>query len=136
MAGVAAARFQTIGTMVRTAWCCRFMSTKPRFTQVRFMSCPNSSDAAKREIEELKKVANEMKEKAASHAASQSQEAAGAVENVADKAKQSTQDAWNVTKDVAQKVQDTVTGNAQASVDHVKDNIEATKRSMNTKNHK
>ncbi|GJR66350.1 hypothetical protein Tco_0012415 [Tanacetum coccineum] len=129
MAGLAAKKFQTTHTLVRAAWVSRVTSTH----QVRFSS---SSDAAKHGIEKLKKVSEEIKEKAASHtgyATSQSKEAAGKAENIAEKAKQSAQEAWDATKDTAHKVQSTVAEKAEESATVVKDNIEAAKRSLNNK---
>ncbi|KAI3678737.1 hypothetical protein L6452_38040 [Arctium lappa] len=133
MAGVTAARFQTTRTMVRIAWGLRVYGTNPRPSQVRFVTSPSSSESAKREIEELKKVTNQMKEKAASHAgcvASQSKEATRATDNIAEKAKQTAKEAWSATKDAAQKVQNTVAGKVDASATTVKDNIETAKRRL------
>ncbi|KAI3749604.1 hypothetical protein L2E82_20218 [Cichorium intybus] len=136
MSGVAATMVLTTRTMVRTALGSRVFGSNPAPIQARFVSSPFSSDAAKRAIDELKNVGNQMKEKAASQAdyvASQSKEAVGGAENIAEKAKQSAQEAWNATKDAAQKVQNTVAGKAEESAGTVKDHIEAAKRSMNTK---
>ncbi|CAI9300781.1 unnamed protein product [Lactuca saligna] len=132
MAGVTATMVQTTRVMVRTALGSRVFGS----AQVRFVSSPSPSDTAKRAIDELKNAGNQIKEKAATHAgyvANQSKAAAGATENITEKAKQSAQEAWSATKDAAQKVQDTVAGKAEASADAVKDHIEAAKRTMNTK---
>ncbi|CAH1447213.1 unnamed protein product [Lactuca virosa] len=138
MAGVTAIMVQTTRVMVRTALGSRVFGSNPTLThsQVRFVSSPSPSDTAKRAIDELKNAGSQIKEKAASHAgyvANQSKAAAGATENITEKAKQSAQEAWSATKDAAQKVQDTVAGKAEASADAVKDHIEAAKRTMNTK---
>ena len=59
-----------------------------------------------------------------------------ATDKIAEKAKETAKEAWSAAKDAAQKVQNTVAGKADASAATVKDNLEAAKRSMNTKNHK
>ncbi|XP_076935209.1 uncharacterized protein LOC143601782 [Bidens hawaiensis] len=124
MAGVMTAMFQTARTMVRTASCFRVLRNNPTFTQVRFVKCPSSPNAVKHDI-------NELKEKAAA-VANQSKDAAEAA-TVADKAKKSAQEAWNATKDAATKMQNKVTGEAEASAATVKDHMEVAKKSMNTK---
>ncbi|PWA88440.1 hypothetical protein CTI12_AA090810 [Artemisia annua] len=136
MAGIAATKFQTTRTLIRATWVSRVFAPNQLTPthQVRFYS--SSSDASKCGIEKLKKVSDEIKEKAASHtgyATSQSKEAAGKAENIAEKAKQSAQEAWDATKDTAQKVQRTVAEKAEESATAVKDNIEAAKRSFNNK---
>ncbi|KAL7582763.1 uncharacterized protein At4g13230 [Lactuca sativa] len=139
MAGVTATMVQTTRVMVRTALGSRVFGSNPTLIthpQVRFVSSPSPSDTAKRAIDELKNAGSQIKEKTASHAgyvANQSKAAAGATENITEKAKQSAQEAWSATKDAAQKVQDTVVGKAEASADVVKDHIEAAKRTINTK---
>ncbi|KAF5763134.1 hypothetical protein HanXRQr2_Chr15g0676791 [Helianthus annuus] len=124
MAGVAAARFQSVRTMVRATSCFRVLSNNPTLTQVRFFKPPSSPDAVKQDIDELK-------EKTAA-VASQCKEVAGK-ETITEKATKSATEAWNATKDAATKVQKTVTGEAAASAATVKENCEVAKKSMNTK---
>ncbi|PWA43125.1 hypothetical protein CTI12_AA426650 [Artemisia annua] len=135
MAGIAATKFQTTRTLIRATWVSRVFAPN-QLTPIHQVWFSSSSDASKCGIEKLKKVSEEIKEKAASHtgyATSQSKEAAGKAENIAEKAKQSAQEAWDATKDTAQKVQRTVAEKAEESATAVKDNIEAAKRSFNNK---
>ncbi|KAL4558597.1 hypothetical protein LXL04_036798 [Taraxacum kok-saghyz] len=136
MARVAAKMVQATCTIVRSALSSRVFGSITMTTQVRFMSSSSSSDAAKRAIDELKNAGNQIKEKAASQAdyvARQSKDVVGSTDNIAEKAKQTAQEAWSATKDAAEKVQNTVTEKAEASASTVKDHIEAAKRTMDTK---
>ncbi|KAD4584347.1 hypothetical protein R6Q59_036746 [Mikania micrantha] len=126
MAGVAAARFQTVRTMVRTASAFRVFGCNPTLTQVRFLKTPSSPEAVKRDLDEVKKQAASKAE----DVANQMKEAGG---GFADKAKQSATEAWNATKNAAEKAQNKVTGKAEASAQAVKDNAEIAKKAMNTK---
>ena len=54
--------------------------------------------------------------------------------NMAQKAKQTMQGAWDCTKDTAHRAKDTVVGKSQESAQYVKENAEAVKNNMNSKN--
>lgn len=60
--------------------------------------------------------------------------ASEASNDLADKAKQTAQDAWGAVKDTTAKIKDTVVGKAEESKEFIKENADTVKRSMNTKN--
>ncbi|KAJ8749531.1 hypothetical protein K2173_025726 [Erythroxylum novogranatense] len=95
----------------------------------------------KQAANEAKKVGEELKNKAASaadDATQKTKDAAGnvsrAAQDLSEKAKQTVQDAWGTVKDTTERIKDTVTGKAEESKEFIKENAEAAKRSMNTKN--
>ncbi|KAK7394689.1 hypothetical protein VNO78_15224 [Psophocarpus tetragonolobus] len=74
----------------------------------------------------------------AEHVASKTKQAANQMsanaQNMADRAKQTMQEAWDSTKNTASRAADTVTGKTRESAEYVKDNAEAVKKNMNSKN--
>ncbi|KAI3514545.1 hypothetical protein L1887_13044 [Cichorium endivia] len=125
----------TRSAMVQTSrtLCARSLTSyKP--TQVRCLASQPPLDAAKRGVEEVKKVGNQIKDQVSSHAenlTNQSKDAAGKVSEAAEKAKTSAQDAWNVATEKAQKVKDNVSEKAEEAADVVKQNVDAAKRKIN-----
>jgi len=55
-------------------------------------------------------------------------------QNMAERAKQTMQDAWDSTKNTANRAKDTVVAKSQESAEYVKENAEAVKNNMNSKN--
>jgi len=55
-------------------------------------------------------------------------------QNMAEKAKQTMQDAWDSTKNTANRAKDTVMAKTKESAEYVKDNADAVKKNMNSKN--
>ncbi|XP_059625202.1 uncharacterized protein At4g13230 [Cornus florida] len=103
-----------------------------------------ASDAAKRGTNEAMRVGQDMKNKAASTAEDVSRKtkdvtgkegnAQDLAQDIAEKAKQTAQDAWGSVKDTTQKIKETVAGKAEESKEAIKENAETIKQSMNTKN--
>lgn len=54
-------------------------------------------------------------------------------QDVIDKGKQTMQEAWGSTKDMAQKASDTILSKTEQSKQHVQANAEKVKKCMNTK---
>ena len=57
-----------------------------------------------------------------------------ATQTITEKAKQTMQEAWDSTKNTANRAADTVLGKAQESAECVKENAEAARRNINRKN--
>lgn len=55
-------------------------------------------------------------------------------QNMAGKAKQTMQEAWESTKNTANRAADNVVGKTKESAEYVKDNAETVKQNMNSKN--
>ncbi|TKY65373.1 hypothetical protein E2542_SST08231 [Spatholobus suberectus] len=74
----------------------------------------------------------------AEHVTNKTKDVAGqmsaSAQNMTERAKQTMQDAWDSTKNTANRAADNVVRKGQESADYVKDNAETVKKNMNTKN--
>ncbi|KAJ4826719.1 hypothetical protein Tsubulata_020982 [Turnera subulata] len=141
-------RYGPIGVVViRSPWSSRvFVPVSTRRFQANCRkeasdAIQSGVQAAKQGVNQAKTAAQDIKNTATSTAGEVTQkakevtgEASTAAQDITEKAKKTAEDAWGSVKDTTQKIKDTVVGKADETKAFVKDNAEAVKRNMNTKN--